>query len=127
MGCGGSKPQAAVDISKKKRISRSSPVRPLGTAGLLQHTLHSPGHAHQVPEKLSTLLPQSGPLPTSNYWSRLSLSDATQEVVLDRANYKLRYAYTSLRGMWPRLAPACCRLCQCLESSGLPQASTLTR
>ena len=83
MGCGNSKPRASVDISKKRRVGRNSPV----------------------PEKLSTLLPTSGPLPTSNYWSRLSLSDATNDVVLDRAGYRLKYAYTSLRGRAPAAVP----------------------
>ena len=79
MGCGGSKSKNAVDISKKRQLNVTSPV----------------------PEKLSTLLPQSGPLPTSNYWSRLSLSDSTQEVTLEKAQYSLKYAYTSLRGFYP--------------------------
>ena len=79
MGCGSSKSKAAVDISKKRQLNTGSPV----------------------PEKLSTLLPTSGPLPPGNYWSRLSLSDSTQEVSLEKAHYSLRYAYTSLRGFYP--------------------------
>ena len=79
MGCGSSKSKAAVDISKKRQLNTGSPV----------------------PEKLSTLLPTSGPLPPGNYWSRLSLSDSTEEVSLDKAQYSLRYAYTSLRGFYP--------------------------
>lgn len=68
-----------MDISKKRHLNTGSPV----------------------PEKLSTLLPQSGPLPPTNYWSRLSLSDSTQEVSLEKAQYSLKYAYTSLRGFYP--------------------------
>ena len=80
MGCGSSKKHETLDLTTLQRFSAP-------TAG--------------PPERLSVLLPKSGPLAEHNYWSRLSLSRQPHSVDLDRSQFTVKYAYTSLRGFYP--------------------------
>ena len=80
MGCGQSKRPANIDLTSHQ-------------------TFKTPGSV--PPERLSVLLPKTGPLPENNYWNRLSLSSQPHEVDLSRSKFNVRYAFTSLRGFYP--------------------------
>ena len=80
MGCGASKKQNTVDLTTLQKFS-------------------APGSV--PPERLSVLLPKTGPLLETSYWSRLSLSTQPHEVQLSRSKFTVNYAYTSLRGFYP--------------------------
>ncbi|KAK9814008.1 hypothetical protein WJX73_008908 [Symbiochloris irregularis] len=80
MGCGGSKNKNSVDLTTLQRFSAPTNV---------------------PPERLSVLLPKTGPLGQTNYWNRLSLSKQPHEVELTKSRFSLKYAFTSLRGFYP--------------------------
>lgn len=80
MGCSLSKKHNTVDLNTLQKFGGPSSV---------------------PPERLSVLLPKTGPLPETNYWSRLSLSSQPHEVHLHRSKFVIKYAFTSLRGFYP--------------------------
>lgn len=80
MGCGASKKHNSVDLTTLQKFSAP-------TSG--------------PPERLSVLLPKTGPLLENSYWSRLSLSSQPHEVELNRSKFTVKYAFTSLRGFYP--------------------------